>query len=89
MSRQERWEKNLEMLKSGALGDETSPNTLLIYWRMQESAGYPNASENVRYFEDLVRKEYEKYADEKLEEIRAYVDKRFEEIRKKLEGDTE
>ncbi len=55
----ERWERNLEMLKSGALGDVNSPETLLRYWQMQEHAGYPNASENVKYFEDMVRKESE------------------------------
>ena len=55
----ERWEKNLEMLKSGSLGDVNSPKTLLKYWQMQERAGYPNASENVKYFEDMVRKESE------------------------------
>jgi hypothetical protein len=59
MSRQERWEKNLEMLKSGALGDDASPKTLLRYWKMQERAGYPNASENVKYFEEIARKESE------------------------------
>ena len=53
----ERWEKNLEMLKSGALGDDTSPQTLLRYWKMQESAEFPNASENVKYFEELVKSE--------------------------------
>lgn len=47
------------MLKSGALGDITSPKTLLKYWQMQESAGYPYASENVKYFEDMARKESE------------------------------
>ena len=55
----DRWEKNLEMLQSGALGDNTSPKTLLWYWQMQESAGYPNASENVKYFAEMVRKESE------------------------------
>ncbi len=55
----ERWEKNVEMLKSGALGDVNSSETLLRYWQMQERAGYPNASENVKYFEDMVRKESE------------------------------
>lgn len=55
----ERWEKNLQMLKSGALGDATLPETLLRYWKMQERAGYPCAEENVKYFEDMIRKESE------------------------------
>ena len=52
----DRWEKNLEMLKSGALGDNTSPETLLRYWQMQASAGYPQANENVKYFEDVINR---------------------------------
>ena len=51
----DRWEKNLEALKSGALGDVNSPKTLLRYWQKQESAGYPNASANVKYFEEMVK----------------------------------
>ena len=50
-------EDNLKLLQSGALGDITSSKTLLKYWRMQESAGYPMASENIKYFEEMVRKE--------------------------------
>lgn len=50
----ERWSKNMEALKSGALGDDNSPETLLMYWQMQEQAGFPYASENVKYFEDMV-----------------------------------
>ena len=53
----DRWEKNLEALNSGALGDVNSPKTLVKYWKMQERAGYPQASENVKYFEDMVRSE--------------------------------
>ena len=52
-----RWDEILAKLKSGALGDENSPTTLLKYWQMQESAGYPSANENVKYFEELVEKE--------------------------------
>ena len=50
------WEANLQMLRSGALGDDTLPKTLLKYWQMQESAGYPNECENVKYFEDMLRR---------------------------------
>ncbi len=48
------WEKNLENLRSGTLGDAQSPDTLLRYWRAQEKAHYPNARENVSYFEELL-----------------------------------
>ena len=47
------WEENLKNLRSGTLGDPTSPHTLLRYWQLQERAHYPNARENVEYFEEL------------------------------------
>lgn len=48
------WERNLENLKSGTLGDPSSPTTLLRYWQCQERAHYPHARENVEYFEDVL-----------------------------------
>jgi hypothetical protein len=30
---------------------------MVAYWKAQDEAGYPLADENVRYFEDMVRKE--------------------------------
>jgi hypothetical protein len=54
-----KWNKNLIMLSSGGFGDINSPETLLAYWKAQAEAGYPFAEENVRYFEDMVRKENE------------------------------
>ncbi len=51
------WERNLENLKSGTLGDPTHPSTLLRYWQTQERAHYPFARENVEYFTELIRKE--------------------------------
>ena len=44
------WERNLENLKAGTLGDPTSNVTLLRYWQCQERAHYPYARENVEYF---------------------------------------
>ncbi len=49
------WEKNLQNLTAGTLGEPTAPETLLRYWRQQERAYYPNARENVEYFEELVK----------------------------------
>ena len=48
--REEIWEKNLENLRAGALGDPADPMTLLRYWQCQERAHYPYARENVEYF---------------------------------------
>lgn len=44
------WERNLENLRAGTLGDPNSPTTLLRYWQFQERAHYPHARENVEYF---------------------------------------
>ena len=44
------WERNLENLKAGTLGDPQSNVTLLRYWQCQERAHYPHARENVEYF---------------------------------------
>ena len=44
------WERNLDNLKAGTLGDPTSNVTLLRYWQSQERAHYPHARENVEYF---------------------------------------
>ena len=55
--RQDVWLKNLTSLKMGEFGIDTkSPETLLRYWKAQALAGYPLAEENVRYFEEVVRK---------------------------------
>ena len=46
------WQRNLENLKAGTLGDPSDPATLLRYWQCQERAHYPHARENVEYFLD-------------------------------------
>jgi hypothetical protein len=47
------WQRNLENLKAGTLGDPGDPATLLRYWQCQERAHYPYARENVEYFSDM------------------------------------
>ncbi len=54
--RESLWERNLENLKSGSLGDPKSPITLLRYWQCQERAHYPHARENVEYFKGEIEK---------------------------------
>ena len=51
------WERNLENLRAGTLGDPQSPITLLRYWQCQERAHYPYARENVEYFTLAVNEE--------------------------------
>ena len=63
------WERNLNNLKSGTLGDPTDPTTLLRYWRLQERAHYPYAGENTEFFEALVKSK-EKENENEENEIR-------------------
>ena len=51
------WERNLENLKAGTLGDPSSAMTLLRYWQCQERAHYPHARENVEYFTIAIKEE--------------------------------
>lgn len=53
--RESLWQKNLENLKSGTLGDPAALPTLLRYWQCQERAHYPHARENVEYFSELIK----------------------------------
>ncbi len=55
--RENMWQRNLENLKAGTLGNPESPVTLLRYWQCQERAHYPYARENVEYFTAEVEKE--------------------------------
>ncbi len=55
--REQLWEKNLENLKAGTLGNPEAPITLLRYWQNQERAHYPHARENVEYFRALLEGE--------------------------------
>ena len=52
------WERNLDNLKSGTLGDINDPATLLRYWQAQQRVHYPYARENAEYFKaELERRE--------------------------------
>ncbi len=53
--RESLWQRNLDNLKAGTLGDPSDPATLLRYWQCQERAHYPYARENVEYFSDINR----------------------------------
>ncbi|MBR2930392.1 MAG: hypothetical protein IKC32_04105 [Clostridia bacterium] len=57
------WERNLENLKAGTLGDPSEPITLLRYWQAQERAHYPYARENVEYFKAEIGREADREYD--------------------------
>lgn len=48
------WQMNANDLASGAMGDPVDPNTMLLYWRLQEKAHRPNAQIMVSHFRKLV-----------------------------------
>ena len=67
------WERNLENLKAGTLGNPDSPITLLRYWQCQERAHYPHARENVEYFSLAVEnQEKEALYDGKVDDRTLY-----------------
>ena len=53
------WERNLQNLESGTLGDKANPATLLRYLQAQERAHYPFARDNVEYFKSILGKQTE------------------------------
>ena len=57
--KQDVWLRNLTSLKRGEFGNPEKFETMVAYWKAQAEAGYPLAEENVRYFEEMARKERE------------------------------
>lgn len=55
-SKGEVFDRNFKKLTSGEFGNPEKFETMLAYWKAQTLAGYPLAEENVRYFEEMVRK---------------------------------
>ena len=55
-NKSEIFNRNFKKLTSGEFGNPEKFETMVAYWKAQAEAGYPLAEENVRYFEDMVRK---------------------------------
>lgn len=53
--REKTWQRNLENLRAGTLGDPQSAETLLRYWLLQAKAHYPNAQSTAEYFRALLK----------------------------------
>ncbi len=53
------FDRNFKRLTSGEFGNPEKFETMVAYWKAQAEAAYPLAEENVRYFEEMVRKESE------------------------------
>lgn len=48
------WQINQSNLAAGTYGNPQEPETLLRYWQQQEKAHYPDAKNNVEYFQALL-----------------------------------
>ncbi len=62
--RESLWQRNLESLQAGTLGDKSSPEALLRYWQAQAKAHYPYAGDNVEYFKELIKTQKSKKESE-------------------------
>ena len=51
------FDHNFEKFANGEFGNPQKFETMVAYWKAQAEAGYPYASGNVKYFEEMVRKE--------------------------------
>ena len=53
------WQEARVNFQSGAYGDPSLPQTLLIFWLNMERAGYPNARDNVERIQEEIRRQEE------------------------------
>lgn len=66
------WEKNLQNLTSGTLGNPADPTTLLRYWLCQERAHYPGAHENVEFMREQIARQQQMIAQQQqIEQLAA------------------
>lgn len=56
-NREAMWQETRLNLQSGAFGDPTSIETLILFWRKMEALHYPDASQTRMYLEDRLQKQ--------------------------------
>lgn len=56
-NREAMWQETRQNLESGAFGDPTSLDTLLLFWSKMEMLHYPGAGETKQYLEQLAQKQ--------------------------------
>lgn len=58
-NREAMWQETRMNLQSGAFGDPTSTETLILFWGKMEMLHYPGAAETKKYLEDRLQREQE------------------------------
>lgn len=53
------WQETRQNLQSGAFGDPTDPETLILFWTKMEMLHYPGAGETKRFLEEKLQKQQE------------------------------
>ncbi len=53
------WQETRQNLQSGAFGDPTDPETLILFWTKMEMLHYPGAGETKRFLEEKLQKQRE------------------------------
>ena len=56
-NREAMWQETRLNLQSGAFGDPTSLETLILFWRKMEALHYPDASQTRAYLEDRLQRQ--------------------------------
>lgn len=56
-NREAMWQETRLNLSSGAFGNPTDINTLILFWSKMETLHYPGASETKRYLEEMLKKQ--------------------------------
>ena len=74
------WEFNLYNFKDGLFGDPKDPWTILRYWKAQEAVDYPGASDNVKYFTDIVEKRQQSRERDHTETLLLFIKKYLHDI---------
>ena len=56
-NRQAMWQETTSNLQSGAFGDPTQLQTLILYWSKMERLGYPDAGSTRKYLEEQLQQQ--------------------------------
>ena len=51
------WQETTSNLQSGAFGDPTQLQTLILYWSKMERLGYPDAGATRKYLEEQLQQQ--------------------------------
>ena len=63
------WQETRMNLQSGAFGDPTSAETLILFWGKMEMLHYPGAAETKKYLEDRLKREREAAQQAQMQQL--------------------